>query len=166
MTSPHSWAPPVSREVRVERWNLRAFYASPCRFFLDLPLDMTGIVVSTVDEAVAAGHVLSSGGLVLATDAYFRGAVLLEIEDPGTFAPGVVRLDFEVLSRALPARGLDVRGEIAELARWSRDLGHEVTAWFVEYARREDRPTALRAKHLHGALRGERPLTEPPPPVR
>src|SRR4051812_3313047 len=76
------WNGPVSasRPVRTERWENRAFFASPCRFFIDVPLDMTGCITGAVREADDMGLPVLAGGDVFATDALYRGAVLVELE--------------------------------------------------------------------------------------
>lgn len=163
----NSWAPAgPAREVRVERWASRTFYASACRFFLDVPLDMTGLILNATRDAAQRGHRLLLGGAVLATDAIYRGSVLVEIVDEGVTAHDVVRIDGEVLARALPEKGLRLRSELEELVRWSTDLGHEVTGCYVLYENRGSMPGAVKPTQVYATLRGEHALTEPPPPPR
>ncbi len=168
MPSVKSWPPPSgpSRAVRAERWLGRTFYASQCRFFLDVPLDMSGMIANASREATQHGHHVTLGGLTLATDAIYRGAVLVEVQDPGIPLANVVRLDGEVLGRALPERGAKLRAELDELARWSLDLGLEVTACYVQYEARGSLPGSVRATHVYASVRGEESITDPPPPPR
>lgn len=154
VTKPWSSRQP-SREVRVERWTGRTFYASHCRFFIDVPLDMSGILLSAVREAVAAGHQLIPGGAALATDALFRGAVLIEIQDDGAHAHNIVRMNGELLVRALPEKGVQLRSELDELVRWSLDLGYEVTGCYIEYTPRGSIPGAVRPTMLYATIKGE-----------
>lgn len=168
MQQVNSWSVSgASRAVRVERWSGRAFYASACRFFLDVPLDMTGLILNAQREAVQQGHTLVPGGAILATDSIYRGAVLLEIVDPRIAGlMSVVRIDGEVLARGLPDKGVRLRGELDELVRWSNDLGHEVTGCYVQYEHRGSIPGAVKASQVFATIRGEHSITEPPPPPR
>lgn len=168
MQSVNSWPPPSgpSRAVRAERWVGRTFYASQCRFFLDVPLDMSGMIASATREAAHGGHELVPGGLTLATDAIYRGAVLVEVQDPGIPLANVVHLDGEVLGRALPDRGVKLRAELDELVRWSLDLGLEVTACYVQYESKGPLPGAVKATNVYATIRGEESITDLPPPPR
>jgi hypothetical protein len=167
MQQVNSWSVPgPSRAVRVERWNGRAFYASACRFFLDVPLDMTGLVMNATREAMQHGLTLVPAGTVLATDSLYRGAILLEIVDPGMQLMNVVRFDGEVLGRALPEKGVRLRAELDELVRWSNDLGHEVTGCYVQYEHRGSIPGLMKPSQVFATIRGEHSITEPPPPPR
>lgn len=168
MQQMNSWSNTgAGRAVRVERWVGRAFYASACRFFLDVPLDMTGLILNATREAVQHGHTLVPGGAILATDTIYRGAVLLEIVDPRLHGMmNVVRVDGEVLARGLPEKGLRLRSELDELVRWSNDLGHEVTGCYVQYEHRGSIPGAVKASQVFATIRGEHSITEPPPPPR
>lgn len=155
----HSMGAPA-REVRVERWEGRAFYASQCRFFIDVPLDMSGIILSAQREALEHGFKIIPVGATLATDALFRGAVLIEIADDGRNEHNVVRMGGELLSRALPERGVQLRSELDELVRWSVDLGYEVTGCYIEYAPRGSIPGAVRPTKVYATIRGEDALIE------
>ncbi|MGZ3419017.1 MAG: hypothetical protein ACXVEE_14195 [Polyangiales bacterium] len=168
MQQVNSWSPPsANRAVRVERWSSRSFYASACRYFLDVPLDMTGLILNATREAQQHGHMLVPGGAILATDSVYRGAVLLEIVDPRLAGlMNVVQIDGEVLARALPEKGLRLRSELDELVRWSNDLGHEVTGCYVQYEHRGSIPGAVKASQVFATIRGEHSITEPPPPPR
>jgi hypothetical protein len=151
--------PPISRrEVRVERWATRAFYASPCRYFIDLPLDMTGSVLNARHDAVDAGHELLEGGAVYATDTHYRGAILVEIHPDRRADPNVVALEGEFLARALPPRGVKLRGELDELVRWSFDLGLQVAGVYVQY---EPDGPLVRPTSVFAGLRGEQAITDP-----
>ncbi len=141
-----------SREVRIERWAARAFYASPCRYFIDLPLDMTGSVINAQRDAVAAGHALLDGGAVYATDTHYRGAILVEIQPHRRFDANVVALEGEFLSRQLPLKGVKLRTELDELVRWSLDLGLQVGGVYVQY---EPDRGLVRPTGVFAALRGE-----------
>lgn len=157
----NGWPPrQPSREVRVERWGTRTFYASQCRFFLDVPLDMSGIVLGAIREATAHGHRVVPGGATLATDALFRGAVLIEIEDDGREDHNVIRMTGEMLARALPEKGVKLRPELGELVKWSEDLGYEVTGCYIEYASSGTAPGALRPTTVFAAIRGDDLLIE------
>ncbi len=129
--------PPPSgpaREVRLEQWDRRTFYAAACRFFIDVPLDMSGIVSAAQREAQNSGFALKFGVPAYATDSIYRGAVLLELEaDPGFDGNHIVRLNGEVLVRALPQKGVKLRAELSELGRWAKDIGYEVDASFIAY---------------------------------
>ena len=154
------WAnePTSRREVRIERWAARAFYASPCRYFIDLPLDMTGSVINARRDAVGAGHALLDGGSVYATDTHYRGAILVEIHPDRRADPNVVALQGEFLSRQLPPKGVKLRKELDELVRWSLDLGLEVSGVYVQY---EEDGSLVRPTNVFAALRGEGEITEP-----
>ena len=150
--------PPPSRPVRCERWDERTFYAFPCAFLLDVPLDMTGCIQAARRAATGAGLDPIADGDVLATDALFRGAVLVQIAaDPRLASsedPHVVRLrGAELLSRELPERPVRLRAELDELARWSRELGHDFAAVYVRY----DAPAggSARPRALFVALRDD-----------
>ena len=129
--------PPPSgptREVRLEQWERRTFYAAACRFFIDVPLDMSGIVNGAQREAQGAGFAIKAGVPAYATDSIYRGAVLLELEkDPGFDGNHIVRIHGEVLVRALPQKGVKLRAELGELVRWAKDIGYEVDASFIAY---------------------------------
>jgi hypothetical protein len=162
----HNPSQGAGRAVRVERWASRLFYATPCRFFIDVPLDMSGCVAAARREALAAGYRLPLLGDVLATDALYRGAILVEIEPGGPESTHVMELDGEVLARELPEKGARLRVELDELVRWSFDLGHEVSAVYVQYQSIGDIPGAVRAAHVFAAIKGGERITEPPPPAR
>jgi len=144
----------ASREVRVERWTQRAFYATQCRFFIDVPLDMTGMINGAIREANARGIKLRPGGTIFATDAIYRGAVLVEL-DSTAGVPDAVHLDTEVLARALPPKGIRLRAELDELVRWSLDLGYEVTGCYVQYEATGTIPGSVRATQVFATVRGE-----------
>ena len=153
------WNGPVSgsRPVRSERWATRAFYASPCRFFIDVPLDMTGCISGGIREAHDLALPVLDGGDVYATDALYRGAVLVELEPDVIAVPkqgSIIRVhDVELLTRALPERGVRLRAELDELVRWSIDLGHEVSAVYVQYGPTET--GSVRATDVFAALKPE-----------
>ncbi|MEO7095811.1 MAG: hypothetical protein ABI175_21305, partial [Polyangiales bacterium] len=97
------------------------------------------------------------GGAVFATDGLYRGAVLVELEYDVIAVPAtgsILRVhELELLARALPERGMRLRAELDELVRWSLDLGHDVSAVYVEYG-----PTAsgsVRATEVFAALKPE-----------
>ena len=151
--------------MRAQHWDRRVFYAAPCRYFIDVPLDMTGCILGATREATDANFKLLEGGSILATDALYRGAILVEIEDDGSEAPNIVRVDdLELLARELPTRGANLRAELDELVRWSIDLGHDVTAVYVRYEKVP--PGAMRPTQVYAAVRGETCLSERPLRVR
>lgn len=155
------WPPrQPSREVRVERWAPRAFYASQCRFFIDVPLDMSGMVLGAIREATQHDCRIVPNGASLATDTLFRGAVLIEIEDDGRTDHNIVRMSGEMLARGLPEKGVRLRSELDELVRWSIDLGYEVTGCYIEYTSTGSIPGAVRASTVYASIRGEDALTE------
>lgn len=160
----NGWPPrQPSREVRVERWGTRTFYASQCRFFLDVPLDMSGMVLGAIREASAHGCNVIPGGATLATDALFRGAVLIEITDNAgneSSDHNIVRLSGEMLARALPEKGVRLRTELAELTRWSSDLGYEVTGCYIEYTAYGSMAGAIRPTTVFASIRGDDALIE------
>jgi hypothetical protein len=139
--------------VRVERWSGRTFYASHCRFFIDVPLDMSGIIMTAAREATQHGYRLISGGATLATDAIYRGAVLVEIER--AVGANVVQFDGELLARVLPEKGLQLRAELNELKRWSVDIGYELTGCYIEYAIRASTPGRVRPHAVYATIQGE-----------
>lgn len=150
-----------SREVRVEDWTGRVFYASHCRFFLDVPLDMSGIIMNAAREATQHGYRLAAGGATLATDEIFRGAVLVELERAARpIGVNVVRFDSEVLVRVLPDKGVQLRAELKELTHWSSDLGFEISGRYVEYATRSS-SDSVRPHAVYASLRGEQALLAP-----
>ena len=153
----------TSRPVRTERWVGRAFYASPCRFFIDVPLDMTGCISGAIRETRDLGLRVLDGGDVYATDALYRGAVLVEIELDAVAVPEsgtVVRVhELDLLARVLPERGVRLRAELDELVRWSIDLGHDVSAVYVQYA--ADALGLVRATEVFAALKPETPEAQP-----
>ena len=151
------------REVRVERWVGRLFYATPCRFFIDVPLDMSGCVAAALRDAVAAGCRLAEDGEVLATDSIFRGAILVEVEPIDSV--NLVVLDTEVLARGLPEKGVRLRKELDELVRWAIDLGHDVAALYVRFEPTGTIPGAMKPTHVYAAIQGGDHVTEPPPPA-
>lgn len=151
-------SPSPPRPVRTERWHRRAFFASPCRFFIDLPLDMTGCIHGALHEAARAGLRRPEGGELFATDALFRGAILVEVEDHDG-AADLVRVDgVDLLGREVPERGVRLRVELDELVRWSMELGHEVSAVYVRYELGEP---AARPVDVFAALRGDTAVNEP-----
>ena len=153
------WNGPVStsRPVRSERWTTRAFYASPCRFFIDVPLDMTGCITGAIREAHDLELPVLDGGDVYATDALYRGAVLVELEPDVIALPrlgSIIRIrELDLLARALPERGVRLRAELDELVRWSIDLGHDVSAVYVQYGPTEN--GAVRATDVFAALKAQ-----------
>lgn len=149
-----------SREVRVERWKHRAFYASPCRFFIDVPLDMSGIVAAAVRDCTVHGYHLVPGGMTLVTDAIFRGAALVEITDPRPEDTHVVRIDGELLARALPEKGVKLRAELDELVRWAVDLGFEIGGCYVQYELSTVSGSAVRATQVYAPISGEEQIIE------
>jgi hypothetical protein len=150
-------APGPTREVRVERWRARTFYASHCRFFLDVPLDMTGMIMNAAREATEHGFRVVTGGVTLATDAIYRGAVLVEIEP--AIGATVMHFDGELLVRVLPDKGVQLRSELKELTRWADDIGYEITATYVEYAMR-DSTGRVRPHAVYATIRGKDALLE------
>jgi hypothetical protein len=144
--------PPISRVVRSESWSSRIFYAAACRFFIDVPLDMTGCIHAGLLETVEHGLEPLPGGDLLLTDSLYRGAVLVEIARPAKIADRhVVELSgLELLSRELPSSGVRMRAELDELTRWSFDLGHQVKALYVRYARVP--PGIMRPTTVYAAL--------------
>lgn len=156
---PNSSPPPgPTREVRVERWRARTFYASHCRFFLDVPLDMTGMIMNAAREATEHGFRVVPAGMTLATDAIYRGAVLIEIEP--AIGSTVISFDGELLARVLPEKGVQLRAELKELTRWADDIGYEITGTYVEYAVRDSSPGRVRPHAVYATLRGEDALLE------
>jgi hypothetical protein len=153
------WNGPVStsRHVRTERWERRVFFASPCRFFIDLPLDMNRCIMGAVREANDMELPVLDGGDVFATDALYRGAVLVELEPDVAMVPttgSIIRVrDLDLLARPLPDRGVRLRAELDELVRWSLDLGHDVSAVYVQYASTEQ--GIVRATEVFAALKAE-----------
>jgi hypothetical protein len=145
----------LTREVRLEQWSARTFYASHCRFFVDVPLDMSGIIMTVAREATQHGYRLVAGGATLATDAIYRGAVLIEIER--ALGNNVVQFDGEVLARVLPDKGVQIRSEFNELKKWSVDIGYEITGCYVEYAMRSSMPGRVRPHAVYATIRGEDP---------
>lgn len=137
------------REVRIERWGARTFFVAPCPFRVDLPLDMSGCVVSALKETMGAGYRRPPRGLILASDARGRGAVFIEIEPPAEHDSRVATLDGERLVRALPGRTAGLRSEVEELVRWSDQLGRDIAAFYVAFVAAEGprsfRPAALMA---------------------
>ena len=147
-----------SRPVRTERWHRRAFFASPCRYFIDVPLDMTGCIHGALREATRAGHRRPEGGDVFATDAIFRGAILVEVEDHDPVAD-LIRVDgVDLLGREVPERGARLRVELDELVRWSMEIGHEVSAVYVRY---DLSGPAARPIEVFAALRGDTAVNDP-----
>jgi hypothetical protein len=157
-----------SRPVRSTRWGARAFFAFPCAFLLDVPLDMTGVIHGALRAASEAGLHRPPDGDVLVTDRMQRGAILVEIEDDhrvsavqASLARGanIVRVEStELLVREVPTRPSRLRAELDELVRWSRELGHEVSAVYVRYDL-SDR--SARPREMFAALRGEPSLDSP-----
>ncbi len=145
--------PSSSRPVRGEHWSQRAFFASPCRFFIDVPLDMTGCIHAALRDAQDHRVVLKPGGAIFATDALFRGAILLEVDVDAASPTELVRVeDVELLARDLPLQRVKLRAELDELVRWSMDLGHDVVAIYVAYELQP--PGIARATEIFAALRG------------
>lgn len=156
-TVSNSWPQPgPTREVRVEEWRRRTFYASHCRFFIDVPLDMSGIIMNAAREATQHGYRLLPGGATLATDAIYRGAVLVEIEH--AIGQNVVHFDGELLSRVLPDKGMQLRAELNELKSWAVDIGYEITGCYVEYAMRGSMPGRVRPHAVYAMIQGETSL--------
>lgn len=145
--------PPVSsRPVRHEFWARRTFFASPCRFFIDVPLDMTGCIHAALRDAQDHGVVRKESGAILATDALFRGAILIEVDADTPSPTELVRIhDVELLARELPTRRVNLRAELDELVRWSIDLGHDVVAMYVDYQLQP--PGIAQATEIFAALR-------------
>jgi len=125
---------------------------------------MSGCVAAARREATERGFRFPLLGDVLATDSLYRGAILVEIEPGGPESSHVLQLDTEVLARELPEKGVRLRSELDELVRWSMDLGHEVTALYVQY-QSGDIPGAVRAAHVFASIKGGEHITEPPPPL-
>ena len=163
---PPSSSPPLSRAVRVERWSARTFYAIPCKFLIDVPIDLSGCVIAGAREARRAGYRLLPTGDAYATDAIYRGALLLEVDPESQGVEQRVVLDVEVLARELPESVVRLRAELGELVRWSVELGYEVTGRYVRYDGVGTSPTTLRPRTVFAAIRGADPITEPPPPSR
>ena len=149
-----------AREVRIEHWSARTFYASQCRFFIDVPLDMSGIVLGAIREAMQHGLRLLPGGATLATDTLYRGAVLIEVQDDGREDHNIVRMSGELLARALPDKGVRLRAELDELVRWSIDIGYDVTGCYIEYSPHESIPGAVRPSTVFASIKGEDALGE------
>jgi hypothetical protein len=126
--------------IAMESWPPRHFYASVCRFFFDVPLDLTGIVAFSMTEAKAAGFVLHSSRFVLATDSLYRGALLVEIELPQepSYArarpSSVVTLAGDVIIKPLNEPKLRLRADAMELADHAMQLGREVGAYYFQYS--------------------------------
>ena len=164
MANNNGWipTPPAStRPVRFEHWRHRTFYASACRFHLDVPLDMTGVILAASREAMHHGLRPISAGVMLATDAVYRGAVLIEIERESPSGHGVLRVDdAELLVRELPPRSVRLRPEVDELLRWSREVGHEVAGIYVQYEY-PAASTSVRATQIFATLKGEGSMSEP-----
>jgi hypothetical protein len=129
-----SQAARCSREVRIERWNGRAFFVVPCPFRVDLPLDMSGCIAGALRDTMASGHRRSPGGSILASDAKRGGAIFVEVEPKTDDDPRVAWIEGDVLARALPLRPAALRSEVEELLRWSGELGHEVSTFYVGFA--------------------------------
>jgi hypothetical protein len=153
---PRSTTTSESRPVRTERWSARTFYAFPCAFLLDVPVDMTGCIQGALRAATRAGLRPRTDGDVLATDAIQRGAVLVEIEDDPAAATFVDVVRFrggELLVRDLPPKVGRLRVEVDELLRWAREIGGDVASVYVRY----DAPAggAARAIAVFAALHEE-----------
>jgi hypothetical protein len=138
--------------VRIERWQSRAFHVCPCPFRVDLPLDMSGCIVSALKDTMNAGHRRSPGGLILASDrcAGASGAIYVEVE-PMSDDPAIAWLEGDLLVRALPPRSAPLRNEVDELVRWSSELGREVDTFFVGFIPGEG-PRSFRPARLIAAL--------------
>jgi hypothetical protein len=139
------------REVRIERWESRAFFVVPCPFRVDLPLDMSGCIVAALKEVLATGHRRPPRGAILASDARGRGAVFVEIEPPREHDSRVVVLDAECIVRALPGRSSGLRAEVEELVRWSDQLARDVGSFYVGFVPGEA-PRSFRASTLVATL--------------
>jgi len=145
--------PTSSRPVRTERWQPRAFFAFPCAFLLDVPLDMTGVIHGALRAANASGVRPLAGRDVYATDAPWRGAILVEVEDDARGDSTLTRIaEGEMLVRDLPEKPVRLRAELDELLRWSRELGFDVGGTYVRY---EIAPGSARPIAVFAALRGE-----------
>ena len=142
-----------AREVRIERWAGRPFYVVACPFRVDLPLDMSGCIVSALRETIGAGHRRPHGGLILASDARGRGAVYIEVDPPRTDDSRVCWIEGDLLTRALPPPPTPLRAEVDELVRWSGELAREVGIFYVSFAPGEG-PRAFRPVRLLAALDG------------
>lgn len=161
-----SGSPPSSPQssVRLEHWPDRVFYTSICRYFLDVPLDMSGVVASAVQEAQGAWLQVTPGGLVLATDGLYRGAMLIQIEPPAFQAPHVMVLGGAFVARDLPSKGVRLRAEFQELVRVGGSFGVEVNVGYVQYAQAAP-GGAWRPQRMYGAPRpaGTEPMSSRPP---
>jgi len=144
--------------VRSDHWQARTFYASPCKFFIDVPLDMSGCIVGAVHEASRLGLSPRPGGQLLVTDTLFRGAVLVEVAPPVQAHPQVVTIGGDVLARDLPQKGAKLRGELDELVRWALEIGQEVTGCYVRYEPAGNLPGLVRPAEVFAAVRGEADL--------
>ncbi len=142
------------REVRIERWESRAFFVVPCPFRVDLPLDMSGCIVSALQEAMREGYRRPRRSAILASDARGRGAVFVEIEPPEHHDSRVLQLDTECLVRALPGRASGLRGDVEELVRWSDQLARGIGAFYVAFAPAEG-PRCFRPAALVATLDGD-----------
>jgi hypothetical protein len=149
--------------IAIESWSPRYFYASVCRFFFDVPLDLTGIVAFSMAEAKAARFTLHPSRFVLATDSIFRGALLVEIESPsegsspGVRPASVITLAGDVIVKPLTAPKLRLRADANELRDHASDLSREVSAYYFQYSD----INSVRPLKIFATLRAH---SSPPPP--
>lgn len=148
-----------TRVVRLERWTSKAFHVVPCRFGVDLPLDMSGCIVAALQDTMQAGHRRLPGGLVLASDrsvgtdrSLRNGAIFVEVQ-PAHDDASIAWLEGDLLVRSLPARPSGLRSEVDELLRWSTELGHDVGTFYVGFTPGEG-PRSFRPARLFAALDG------------
>lgn len=143
-----------TREVRLERWDRpRAFHVVPCTFRVDVPLDMSGCIVSALRATMSRGLRRVPGGQILASDARRSGAVFVEVESPDEEDSTLAWLEGDLLSRALPSEGARIRTDVDELMRWALMLGHDVDSFYVGFVAAEG-PRAFRPTRLLAALDG------------
>ncbi|MGZ6067646.1 MAG: hypothetical protein ACXWUG_30995 [Polyangiales bacterium] len=142
-----------SRVVRLERWQSRAFHVVACPFRVDLPLDMSGCIVSALKDTMSAGHRRMPRGLVLASDrraGTSGGAIFVEVE-PMSDDPAIAWIEGDLLVRALPSSSNPLRHEVDELVRWSGELGRGVDSFYVGFTPGEG-PRSFRPARLFAAL--------------
>jgi hypothetical protein len=145
----------AARAVRQIRLDGRSFYATPCKFFIDVPLDMSGCILGAVREAAKAGLRVVPGGLMLVCDTHYRGAVLVEVMADAMGQSNVVVVGGSLLARDLPPKGAKLRAELDELVRWSLEIGLEVTGCYVRYEPVGSLPGALRPAEIFASVNGE-----------
>ena len=141
----------AAREVRIERWSGRSFYVA--QHYVDAPFDTSACIAAALRDARCEGHRRTRGGAILATDARAGGSprIFVEVEPSAVDDPAIARIDAEILARRLPFSPTSLRGEVDELLRWSRELGHAIAAFYVEFCAGEG-PRSFRPTRLYAAL--------------